>query len=101
MSSIFGAAGCDRTGETTWFRHRPGAHGWRRRWPSAPPYGDRDLSPDVSGFDVPHGLGHPVQGVGPVDARGHGAGGDVVGEDLQVAVPFLGDQAGQSLADER
>lgn len=36
--------------------------------------------------------------VGQVDARGHRAGGDVVGEDLQVAVPFRGGQAGQSLA---
>jgi hypothetical protein len=100
MSSIFGAAGCDRTGETTGFRQRPGAldgggDGHRRDSD-----GDRDLSPGVSGFDVPHGLGHPVQGIRPVDARGHGAGGDVVGENFQVAVPFLGREAGQSLADE-
>jgi len=63
--------------------------------------GDRDFSPGVAGFDVLHGFGHPVQLVGAVDARGHGAGGDVVGEDLQFAGPFLGGQAGQPLADER
>ena len=51
----------------------------------------------VPRFEVPHGRGYLVQRVGAVDARGHGAGGDVLGEDLAVAGPFLG-RPGRSAA---
>src|SRR5664279_5877444 len=62
--------------------------------------GDRDLSLDRARFEVPHGCGHLVQRVGAVDARGHGSGSDVLGENFAVAGPLLGGQAGQPLPDE-
>ena len=63
--------------------------------------GDGDLPLDRSGVEVPHCRCYLVQRVGAVDAGGHGAGGEMVGEDLQVAGPLLGGQADQPLADER
>jgi len=64
-----------------WWRGRRGALSDFSGRPLAASDRDRDLSLDAAGLDVPHGFRHPIQGVGPVDARGHGAGGDVVGED--------------------
>src|SRR6478752_8120155 len=63
--------------------------------------GNRDLSLDLSRFELPHGRRYLVQWVGPVDAGGHGSGGEVLGEYLAVGGPFLGGQAGQPLPDER
>ena len=53
-----------------------------------------------AGVEVAHRVGCLVQRVGPVDARGHRAGLDEVGEPLQVAGALLGDEHGQPLVDE-
>jgi hypothetical protein len=62
---------------------------------------DGDLASCIAGYQVAHGLWHPVQRVGPVDARRQLAAFDEFGEPFQIGGALLAHDAGEPLAHEQ